>query len=583
MKINELNNLSDLAFYLNVDRSLLQRVLFKIPDDDLYTEFTINKKDNSTRIIHSPCKDLKIVQKSLLDRLTDDLKESRKAGISHAFTSERNICTNAKWHRNKRLVISFDIKDFFPSINFGRVLGFLEKDHCFQLKKPLSVQVANLLCYRNVLPQGAPTSPLISNLICGVLDYRLLSIAKRFRMSCTRYADDITFSTNASYSEEEIKDFIKIIYNEISRAGFIPNVNKTRIYHRNQRQVVTGICINKRLNVTRDYYKTTRAMAYSLYKNGHYKLNGYRGKQNNLEGRFQHIYSVDNHICFAEEKKYNSNESPIFDANNWNSHFVDYARFLTYRSLWKNTRIMMFCEGKTDPIYIKSALKALAIQYPQLVSSHGKQHKFKIQFFNHHSKINDVIGFNGEGGNQLINLLYFYNIKSKKEYHQKRSTILPWIKKICPIYESPVIILVDNEKSSNSPLKALYNACKNELFDKDFKNLDDSELIAKLRVRPYIHIVDNLYLLTYQRINDEDTEIEDILDNEYITKRLSPRKLDKTGTKHKSDGYYSKDFLSSFVSKHYKDMDFNNFKFLFDSIIQICKENDIRRNNIKTE
>lgn len=572
MEISKLNNLRDLALYIDIDETFLFNVLFCIPEEKLYTEFYIEKKDKTPRIIHAPCYELKKVQNALLSKLTDDLKSSKNAGIQHAFTKGRNICTNAKWHKNKRTIICIDIKDFFPSINFGRILGYLEKDNAFQLKKPVSVFVANLICFNNELPQGAPTSPLFSNLICRILDYRLLNVAKKYRMSCTRYADDITFSTNVNYSQDEISLIIEKIYNEILRAGFTPNIKKTRIKHPNQRQTVTGICVNKRINVTRDYYKYTRSMAYSLYRNGKFTINGKRGTRNQLEGRFQHIYSVDNHMCFAESENKNYKDSIIKDVENWNSHVVDYATFLTYKNLWKNDRIMIFCEGKTDPVYLKAALKSLATKYPQLVSFLGNKYKYNIQFFNPQSKLNDVIGFCGEGGSRLTNLLYFYNLTGNKDNHSKRCSILPWLKKSCPVYETPVIILVDNEFKKDSPLKHIYNASKKFVSDKEYANLSDDELKKKLDIRPYFNVVDNLYVLTYKRKNGNDIEIEDLLDTYYINQKLSPLKFDRSGKELISNGFYNKRYLSNFVSRHYQNMDFSQFEDFFDSLINLYKD-----------
>lgn len=579
MEISKLNNLTDLAFYTGVDYTLLEHVLFSIPENELYTEFTIDKKDGSQRVIHSPCNELRIIQKSFLNSVTKDLISVRNVGIHHAFTTGRNICTNAKWHKSKRIVICIDIKDFFPSINFGRILGYLEKNSNFQLKKPLSVQVANLICYKNELPQGAPTSPLFSNLICQILDYRLISVAKKYRMSCTRYADDITFSTNVNYSPDEIDKFIQLIYKEIIRAGFVPNERKTRINYQTQRQTVTGICINKRINVTRDYYKTTRSMAYALYKSGEFTINEKKGTCNQLEGRFQHIYSVDNCMCFSESKNKHTKEDSIKNADKWNSHFVDYSRFLTYKYLWKNNRIMIFCEGKTDHVYIKAALKALSNQYPKLVSVNGNKRQYKIQFFKPKSKLNDVLGLVGEGGKRLKTVLDFYNLNSPKDYHPRRKSILPWIKKHCPVYGAPVIILVDNEFKKDSPLKHIYNSCKKYISDEDYRNLDDDQLKEKLNKRPYFNLVDNLYLLTYRRINNNDTEIEDLLDMDYVNQKLSPRIFDSD--KDDKDGYYGKRYLSEFVERHYRSMDFSNFSDFFDSIIYICDDSIVNGSRLR--
>src|SRR5699024_7070708 len=109
------------------------------------------------------------------------------------FIPGKSIITNARIHRNKRLVVNIDLKDFFPSFHFGRVRGFFEKNKYFLLSREVSTIIAQLTCYKGSLPQGAPTSPIITNLICQILDYKLLKIAKKYKTDYSRYADDLTF------------------------------------------------------------------------------------------------------------------------------------------------------------------------------------------------------------------------------------------------------------------------------------------------------------------------------------------------------------------------------------------------------
>ena len=102
-----------------------------------------------------------------------------------------------------------DLECFFDSFHFGRVCGYFEKNKDFLLPREVSIIIAQIACYNGRLPQGAPSSPIISNLICQVLDMHLLKIAKKYRLDYTRYADDLTFSTNNRVFLDSYEDFIK--------------------------------------------------------------------------------------------------------------------------------------------------------------------------------------------------------------------------------------------------------------------------------------------------------------------------------------------------------------------------------------
>src|SRR5205814_3311637 len=111
------------------------------------------------------------------------------------FIPARSILTNAKPHLRQKFVLNVDLKDFFPTINFGRVRGVLiAKPYC--LLPHIATYIARICCRDNALPQGAPTSPIISNMICSRLDRQLLRLARQYRCVYTRYADDLTFSTS---------------------------------------------------------------------------------------------------------------------------------------------------------------------------------------------------------------------------------------------------------------------------------------------------------------------------------------------------------------------------------------------------
>jgi len=191
----------EFAKLIGYKESALNYILFGISKENQYKTFIIPKKSGGVRIINAPNSHLKSLQSRLADYLNITYKGMFKTinpnnSLSHGFRTDHSIITNAKKHRNKRFVFNIDLKDFFPSLNFGRVRGFFIKNNHFQLNKDLSTMIAQIACYENGLPQGSPASPIISNLITHILDIRLVNLAQKFGCSYSRYADDITFSTN---------------------------------------------------------------------------------------------------------------------------------------------------------------------------------------------------------------------------------------------------------------------------------------------------------------------------------------------------------------------------------------------------
>lgn len=236
-----------------------------------YYEFQIPKRSGGYRTISRPNDDLAKFQRRL-NLILQDIYMPRPSVYS--YVKGRSIVGNARQHTKKRFVLNVDLKDFFPSIHFGRVRGlFIAKPFEFPL------QVANTLAricstYQG-LPQGAPTSPIVSNMICRGMDYDLQMLAKEHQCYYTRYADDITISTSRSSFPTQIArvDKGKVVIGElvsdvIGQHGFIINSKKIRLQNRFQRQQVTGITVNRFTNVNRKYINQVRAMLHDLNTRG---------------------------------------------------------------------------------------------------------------------------------------------------------------------------------------------------------------------------------------------------------------------------------------------------------------------------
>ena len=216
---------------------------------------------------------------------------------------------------------------------------------------------------------GAPTSPIITNLICQILDNRLLKLAKRYKLDYTRYADDLTFSINDKAFVERKDEFLCAIQKEIERAGFKINEKKTRLVYKDSQQKVTGLVVNQKVNVAQDYYRKTKAMAHSLYKKGEFTIDGQAGTIEQLEGRFSFINQLN---CYNNQHDGEKHEFGLLSGRE-----REFKRFLFYKFFYGNDIPILVTEGKTDVRYLKAALKSLYNEYPNLITK-SKDGKFRF-------------------------------------------------------------------------------------------------------------------------------------------------------------------------------------------------------------
>ncbi len=268
--LSDLRDYSDVANYLDVSKKQLVYLLHAINEKSKYSTFTIPKKRGGHRIIQSPREDLKYIQRCLADRLYD-IYQPRSA--AQGFCLNKSIVTNAKVHVRARYIFNIDLKDFFPSINFGRVRGMFLKPP-YNVPAKAATILAQICCYQNGLPQGAPTSPIISNMICTRLDGQLTKLAEKYRCFFTRYVDDITFSLRSgafppeigykSGSEVFVGDELRQV---ITTNGFEINTEKVHLHFNRERQRVTGLIVNEKPNVPRRYVRQIRAIihAWKIY------------------------------------------------------------------------------------------------------------------------------------------------------------------------------------------------------------------------------------------------------------------------------------------------------------------------------
>lgn len=548
---------NDFAKFIGVKLQTLTYLLYIKKIDNCYNTLEIPKKNGDTRTICVPNKNLKKVQKKLYNKLStyyDEIKTQNNftSKISHGFEKNRSIVTNAEVHKNKRYVVNLDLLDFFPSINFGRVRSYFIKNNYFEINDDIATILAQLTCYKGTLPQGAPTSPLIANMICNIMDIRILKIAKKYRLDYTRYADDLTFSTNNKYFLNDYDKFLEDIKNIIHRSGFELNSKKTRLLFSNSRQEVTGLVVNKKISVPKEYYKNTRAMAHSLYKNGYFLIDDEVGTIEQLEGRFSFInqinlYNIDN------KKK---------DMWHLNSKEKQYQKFMIYKTFYANEKPLIITEGKTDVLYIKAALKKYYKYFPNLITKKDNSNfVFHVNFFKRKQKHSYYLNLVKDGADTIKNIYSNCYIKTK---NNKNITTVHDFKKLRGERETnPVILIFDNEMVSNKdrPLKKFLNEIKVNASQKD-----------KLKENLYINICDNLYLCTYQLNNKEacEIEIEDLFPADVLEHEINGRKFSKKDSTH-DNGFYGKNEFSQYVYSNYESIDFSNFISLLSAINEIIE------------
>ncbi len=222
-----------------------------------YTRFTIPKRDGSERAIWAPLPKLKAAQRWILRNVVERLPVH---GSSHGFLTDRSIATNAAAHTGSKIVVKIDLKDFFPTVTFRRVKGIFRRagyrDQIATLMALVCTEAPREIVEHEgkqyyvalgprCLPQGAPTSPGLTNTLCLRLDRRLQGLAKRLGWRYTRYADDLTFSLPEGHKD---KPKLGVLLGSVGRIavdeGFQVHPKKTHVARKGARQKVTGLVVN---------------------------------------------------------------------------------------------------------------------------------------------------------------------------------------------------------------------------------------------------------------------------------------------------------------------------------------------------
>jgi hypothetical protein len=256
-----------------------------------YQSWQIPKRDGGQRTITAPKKELKAAQRWVLANVVERLPVH---GAAHGFVAGRSILTNALAHRGADVVVKVDVKDFFPSVTWRRVKGLLRKggleEHAATLLSLLATEAPReVVQFRGktlyvakgprALPQGAPTSPALTNALCLRLDKRVSAMAKRLGFTYTRYADDLTFSwrrakgaKGKAQADAPIAVLLARVKSILAAEGFTLHPEKTRVLRKGTRQRVTGLVVNEApegvpaARVPRDVVRRLRAAIHNREK-----------------------------------------------------------------------------------------------------------------------------------------------------------------------------------------------------------------------------------------------------------------------------------------------------------------------------
>jgi len=360
---------------------------------------------------------------------------------------------------------------------------------------------------------------------------------------------------------KEVDSYIagRELSSEVERAGFCINEKKTRIQYQNSRQDVTGLVVNKKPNVKKEYWRIARAQCNKLFKSGQFTktVNDkvVEGNINELEGKLNFIDHIDtyNRLRQApplnqtyEMAKHGHNKSKLLSGRE-----RTFSRFLYYRLFYGNNKPTIVCEGKTDNTYLKSAINRLAGEYPKLADSglgeKGNKYKLLVHFLKYTKRTRFLLEL--YGGTSYLN--YFIS-KFDKQYKYYGA----------PKPDHPVIILLDNDSGF-------------DCIDKTLRKMEKVTAVPLQRKKQnfrnaeFIHVIHNLYIvLTPIDMLQQESMIEDLFDDETKKIEIAGKRFNPEKNFDKNTEYSKEVFAKKVVLTKKYDIDFNGFKPFLDRIVK---------------
>jgi hypothetical protein len=358
-----------------------------------------------------------------------------------------------------------------------------------------------------------------------MLDLELVRLAKRSKCTYSRYADDITFSTSQKKFPNEIAyedaDGIwragEALRNTIRKSEFEINVAKTTMQYKTSRQEVTGLVVNKKVNVDQHYYRLTRSFCNELFQKGVYYIDSIKneenesvrlikGTKNQLEGRLSYIYCIRKLYC-------------TYDKNKPTGIIKLYRIFLLYKYFFDNEKPLVVGEGKTDTIYLKSALNALKADFPSLLKEEKGICTYAMSFFNYSNTIKDIFGISSGTSGQIF---LIQTIIKYKDYFKNT------------LNKNNVVFLFDNDDGSKQVGFSKID------YGKDYR------------------ISDNAYIIF--TTEKENTEIEDLFEESVLNTKVDGKEFSREDNLGNSSKYSKIVFAEKVVKRNRDEINFINFK-----------------------
>lgn len=583
-------SVSDLARLLGYKPARFTHIVFKSDPALRYKKIELSKKTGGMRELNVPTPRLMRLQRELAHLLVlceqelrnipvgGERKESasRPKSISHGFRKNHSIATNAHPHKNKKFVFNIDLKDFFPSINFGRVRGFFISDRRFGLNKDVATAIAQTVCHNNQLPQGSPTSPIISNFIGHILDIKLSRLARKNKCYYTRYVDDLTFSTSISgfpteiaistNSAEPVWSAGPTLEHDIRQAGFLINPAKTRMQIRPSRQTVTGLVVNKSVNVPVELYKASRAMTFHLLMDGTYefpyiKQSGRdKGSKPKITASIRPIEALLGYIYYVKkfrETQTQSTKPKLSKSVGPKLAGIGALRssLLFYKYFVANPKPTIICEGKTDHIYLKFSVDRLIAAFPtfKTKNSLGKMES-SIHMLKYTRPVIESLNLRG-GSGDMKNFLVEYNNCLKNIKHRP--------------FMHPVIVLIDNDEGAKDIFAVAQSIYGIEIQHSSRQN--------------FYQLTENLYIVKTLESNlpNNFSSIESSFTDETLATKFENRTF-TLENEYDVDKEYGKEiFAQRIIKANYQKIDFAGFHPLLERINSVIEHHKDPANRIR--
>lgn len=286
----KIRTIKDLSRHIAVDEEVIRDLICALESNEtgLYKSSQIPKRNGGTRTIDNPCPKLKLVQKNINGKILQRIKIHNAAS---GGVKGKRLREFLEIHCGKPMVMAFDLKDFFPNTKQTNVY----KMFCNLGMSPHVAKIlTSLTTYKGRLPQGAPTSPMISNIIAGYgkscLDARFEGLCKKHDSEHGRWIDDIPIS-GPSYLPKIKPVFKKIV----QQCGFIVNAKKEEnaIHPQDEAQIITGHCVNKKPNVLKSVRKKMRAELHRRNMGNFEAIKNIEREKHSLRGRIAHFQSIN--------------------------------------------------------------------------------------------------------------------------------------------------------------------------------------------------------------------------------------------------------------------------------------------------